>query len=81
MVDSMTSGNTVENEHIEKPLRDYLYIHDKDGNPQLVLSKCKICNSTVYPKESICPKCIKEGVMEEVHSNGDGKIVSFTQVM
>ncbi len=44
----------------------------------LVGTKCTKCNSSFYPPRLICPKCRREGKIEEFEFKGTGKIVSYT---
>ena len=63
------------------PIRKNLFTVSPDGSPRLICSRCRECGNTFYPKEKICPSCVKEETLETVEVRGRGRIVSFTQVM
>jgi uncharacterized OB-fold protein len=69
------------NSPIEIPIRKNLFTVGPDGSPKLICSRCRECGNTFYPKEKMCPSCVKEGTLERVEIRGRGRIVSFTQVM
>ncbi len=66
----------------EIPVRENLFIQPAGPNdsPKLILSRCRECGGTFYPKEEMCPACIKEGTLETSAVDGKGKLVAFTKV-
>jgi uncharacterized OB-fold protein len=65
----------------EIPIRENLFTISPDGKPKLIVSRCRDCGGTFYPKEVVCPSCIKDGSLETIEIGGRGKIVAFTKVM
>ena len=46
----------------------------------IILSRCRECGGTFYPKEEMCPSCIKEGTLDTIAADGKGRLVAFTKV-
>ncbi len=42
--------------------------------------RCDTCNTSYFPKRTICPHCRRKGKLNEVKFAGKGKIYSFTEV-
>ncbi len=77
----MTEGKT-EKAQKQIPVRENLFIQpaDPQDSPKLILSRCRECGGRFYPKEEMCPACIKEGTLETIAVEGKGKLVAFTKV-
>lgn len=52
--------------------------YDEEG-PFLVGGKCSLCQSVIFPKQSICPRCTGQDIKETVLSR-KGKLYSYTEV-
>lgn len=66
----------------EIPIRGNLFIQPSDPKdpPKLILSRCRECRGIFYPKEEMCPTCIKEETLDTIAVDGKGKLVAFTKV-
>jgi uncharacterized OB-fold protein len=73
--------NKEEGSPSKVPIRENLFTIGPDGRPRLIVSRCKDCGGIFYPKEPLCPSCIKEGSLETIEIDGLGRIVAFTKVM
>ena len=49
----------------------------KNGKPELIGTKCRNCDTVVFPKRPQCPKCFTE-TMEETLLSTRGKVFSST---
>ncbi|MFH1382238.1 MAG: OB-fold domain-containing protein [Chloroflexota bacterium] len=52
-----------------------------NDRPYLIGSKCEECGLTTFPKAAICPNCMKDDTMSEIHLSTRGKLESFTVSM
>jgi uncharacterized protein len=79
----MNTANRENGSSLEIPIRQNLFAapSEADDEPRLIGSHCRECGGTFFPKEEMCPMCVKEGTVEIALLNGRGKLVSFTQVM
>lgn len=46
----------------------------------LVGSKCQDCGRIFFPPRKICPDCREVGSMEDFQLEGNGEIISYTQI-
>ena len=46
----------------------------------LIGSRCRECGYVAFPKRVVCPACIKEDTMEEMHLGERGRIHSYSVV-
>lgn len=46
----------------------------------LVGSKCQECNRVFFPPRKICPDCREVDSMEDFQLEGNGEIISYTQI-
>jgi len=44
----------------------------------LIGTKCHTCGTYYYPPRYLCPKCRREGKIEEYQFKGEGSIVTYT---
>jgi hypothetical protein len=78
----MSTEKRIDGPSEEVPIRENLFTKPSgsDDEPKLICSRCKECGSTFFPKEEMCPVCIKEGTLDTVKVSGKGKLLSFTRV-
>jgi len=79
----MSSKREVFDQTSRLPIRPGLFIEHPDPSKgaSLIGCRCRECGNTFFPKEEICPVCIKEGTLDEILLDGKGKLVSFTRVL
>jgi hypothetical protein len=47
---------------------------------RLMGSRCLNCGSIFFPPTKVCPKCRREGKLEDLEFSGKGKVHSFTVI-
>jgi len=58
---------------------DNLRVPDAPGaTPCLLGNRCQGCGTVVFPKMPVCPRCHRNGAMEEVEIGRSGKLYSHT---
>ncbi len=64
------------------PIQEGLFEEAASGDkrPFLIGNKCKECGLTAFPKTPVCPRCMKQGTMEEERFEGKGTLDSFSIV-
>jgi len=62
------------------PVQEGLFYQPKspDEKPYLIGARCAVCGYVSFPKLMVCPRCIKQGTMEEAHIGGKGKVDMFS---
>jgi uncharacterized OB-fold protein len=63
----------------ELAIREGLFVV-AGGKPKLIGSRCRECGNTFFPAEIICPVDIKEDTLEQIELDGNGQLISYTQV-
>ena len=48
-----------------------------DDKPYLIGSKCRVCGYTVFPKQQVCVRCLKDGTMEELKLGQQATLETF----
>jgi uncharacterized protein len=51
---------------------------DPRQTPCLLGSRCDACATVVFPAMPVCPKCLRNGIMKEVHIGRTGRLFSHT---
>lgn len=49
-----------------------------DEKPYLIGARCAVCGYMSFPRLMVCPRCIKQGTMEEAHIGHKGKVDMFS---
>ena len=64
------------------PVEEGLFVEpaSSDERPFLIGNKCRECGLTAFPKTPVCPRCMKQGTMEEAQFEGKGTLDSFSIV-
>lgn len=62
------------------PVSDGLFTYDENSNKgKLIISECKICKHTAFPKIEFCPECAKD-TMVAVELDDEGTLISYTEI-
>jgi len=63
------------------PIVDGVFTWPSD-DPKLIASRCKICNTVIFPKSPVCrnPNCKDKMNVEEILLSRRGKLLTFTLV-
>ena len=61
------------------PIADGLFYQPTSPSekPYLIGSKCRNCGYVAFPKKAVCPVCVIDDSMKEIHLSGLGTIDSF----
>ncbi len=52
----------------------------RESKYRMVGTRCATCNSFYFPPRYLCPKCRREGKIENFQFSGNGEIVSYTVI-
>ena len=74
------SSSELSTEKQQVPVQEGLFYQPKspEEKPYLIGSRCSSCGYVSFPKLLVCPCCVKENTMEEMHITGKGKIDTFS---
>jgi uncharacterized OB-fold protein len=64
------------------PFKEGLFHIAEDASDEafLIGSRCRDCDWVTFPSRKVCPACVRDDVMEEVHIGKYAELVSFAVV-
>jgi uncharacterized OB-fold protein len=72
----MTNGTKAKQVPVQEGI--FYVPHSPGEKPYLIAAKCKECGYISFPRLMVCPRCLKNDTMEEVHLSGKGKVDMFS---
>jgi len=52
----------------------------KESKYRIMGTKCTTCGQPYFPPRHLCPKCRRDGKIEQFQFSGNGEIVSYTTI-